>query len=101
MSYDIGQVTTVSEVEGLDAAEFEAVQKIRSGQTYSPLLIDNNVTRMETLALKKGLNFIRVEPRLTKNERGQVVDVQFAIVKGERIFVERIDIEGNTTTWTR
>jgi outer membrane protein insertion porin family len=98
LSYDIGKVSTVSEVEGLDAAEFEAVQKIRPGQTYSPLLIDNNITRMETLALKKGLNFIRVEPRLTRNERGQVIDVEFAIVRGERIFVERIDIEGNTTT---
>ena len=98
VSYDIGKVTTVSEVEGLDAAEFEAVQKINSGQTYSPLLIDNNITRMETLALKKGLNFIRIEPRLTKNERGQVVDVEIAIVRGEKVFVERIDIEGNTTT---
>lgn len=98
LSYDIGNVSTVSEVEGIDAAEFEAVQKISSGQTYSPLLIDNNITRMETLALKKGLNFIRVEPRITRNERGQVVDVVFAIVRGEKIFVERIDIEGNTTT---
>ena len=98
LSYDIGKVTTVSEVEGLDAAEFEAVQKIRPGQTYSPLLIDNNITRMETLALKKGLNFIRIEPRLTRNQRGQVVDVEFAIVRGEKVFVERIDIEGNTTT---
>ncbi len=34
LSYDIGKVTTVSEVEGLDAAEFEAVQKIRPGQTW-------------------------------------------------------------------
>lgn len=98
LSYNIGKVTTVSEVEGLDAAEFEAVQKIRPGQTYSPLLIDNNITRMETLALKKGLNFIRVEPRITRNERGQVVDVEFAIMRGEKVFVERIDIEGNTTT---
>ena len=98
VAYDIGAVTTVSEVEGLDAAEFQAVQKIRAGQTYSPLLIDNNITRMETLALKKGLNFVRVEPRITRNPAGQVVDVEFAIVRGERIFVERIDIEGNTTT---
>lgn len=98
LSYEIGEVTTVSEVEGIDAAEFAAVQKIRSGQTYSPLLIDNNITRMETLALKKGLNFVRVEPRITRNERGQVVDVEFAILRGEKIFVERIDIEGNTTT---
>jgi outer membrane protein insertion porin family len=98
MPYSIGAISTVSEVEGLDAAEFEAVQKIRTGQTYSPLLIDNNVTRMETLALKKGLNFIRVEPRITRDDRGQAIDIEFAIVRGERIFVERIDIEGNTTT---
>jgi outer membrane protein insertion porin family len=98
LPYSIGKVSTVSEVEGLDAAEFEAVQKIRTGQTYTPLLIDNNITRMETLALKKGLNFIRVEPRITRNDRGQMVDVQFAIVRGQRVFVERIDIEGNTTT---
>jgi outer membrane protein insertion porin family len=98
LPYSIGNVTTISEVEGLDAAEFEAVQKIRAGQTYSPLLIDNNITRMETLALKKGLNFIRVEPRITRNDRDQAVDIEFAIVRGERIFVERIDIEGNTTT---
>ncbi|WP_394347428.1 outer membrane protein assembly factor BamA [Rhodobacter sp. SY28-1] len=98
LPYTIGNISTVSEVEGLDAAEFEAVQKIRTGQTYSPLLIDNNITRMETLALKKGLNFIRVEPRITRNDRGQAVDIEFAIVRGERVFVERIDIEGNTTT---
>lgn len=98
LSYKIGKISTVSEVEGLDAAEFEAVQKIRTGQTYSPLLIDNNITRMETLALKKGLNFIRVEPRITRDNRGQAVDIEFAIVRGQRIFVERIDIEGNTTT---
>lgn len=98
LPYTIGAVSTVSEVEGVDAAEFEAVQKIRSGQTYTPLLIENNITRMETLALKKGLNFVRVEPRITRNDRGQAVDIEFAIVRGERVFVERIDIEGNATT---
>lgn len=98
LQHDIGEVTVISEVDGVDAAEFEAVTKIKTGQTYSPLLIDNNITRMETLALKKGLNFIRVEPRLTRDERNQRVNVEFAIVRGERVFVERIDIEGNATT---
>ncbi|MCB6177489.1 outer membrane protein assembly factor BamA [Rhodobacter sp. Har01] len=98
LSYTIGGVSTVSEVEGLDAAEFVAVQKIRTGQTYNPGLIDANIARMENLALKKGLNFIRVEPRITRDDRNQAVDIEFAIVRGERIFVERIDIEGNATT---
>lgn len=98
LPHEIGKVTVVSEVEGIDAAEFEAVTKIKAGQTYSPVLIDNNITRMESLALKKGLTFVRVEPRLTRDERNQIVNVEFAIVKGERVFVERIDIEGNATT---
>jgi outer membrane protein insertion porin family len=98
LPYSIGKISTVSEVEGIDAAEFESVQKIRTGQTYNPLLIDNNITRMENLALRKGLNFVRVEPRITRDDRNQAVDIEFAIVRGEKIFVERIDIEGNTTT---
>jgi outer membrane protein insertion porin family len=98
LPFTIGKTSTVSEVEGIDAAEFEAVQKIRTGQTYSPAIVENNIARMENLALKKGLNFVRVEPRVTRNERDQSLDIQFAIVRGERIFVERIDIEGNATT---
>ena len=98
LPYTIGAVSTVSEIDGVDAAEFEAVQKIRKGQTYNPALIENNIARMENLALKKGLNFVRIEPRVTRDDRNQAVDIEFAIVKGERIFVERIDIEGNSTT---
>lgn len=96
--FRIGQVSTVSEIDGVDSAEFEAVQRIRPGEVWSPALIDNNVARMENLALRKGLNFVRVDPRITRDERGGILDVEFAIVRGERIFVERIDIEGNTTT---
>lgn len=96
--FSIGAVSTVSEIEGVDAAEFEAVQKISSGTTYSPALIENNIARMENLALRKGLNFIRIDPRVTRNEADGTLDIQFALVRGERIFVERIDIEGNATT---
>lgn len=97
-SFKIGKVSTSSEIEGVDAAEFDAVSRLRQGVTYSPSIIDNNVTRMENLALRKGLNFIRVEPRFTRHDRDGTIDVAFVLVRGERIFVERIDIEGNTTT---
>ncbi|MCU0816587.1 MAG: outer membrane protein assembly factor BamA [Cypionkella sp.] len=96
--FRIGAISTVSEIDGVDAAEFEAVQRIRSGVLYSPATIENNIARMENLALRKGLNFVRVDPRITRNDRDGTLDIEFAIVRGERIFVERIDIEGNTTT---
>jgi len=97
-SFKVGRVSTVSEVEGVDAAEFDRLLKLRPGVVYSPSVIENNIARLENLALKKGLNFIRVDPRITRNERDLTLDVEFAITRGPRIFVERIDIEGNTTT---
>jgi outer membrane protein insertion porin family len=97
-SFTIGEVSTVSEIDGVDAGEFDAVRKLRTGVTYSPQVIDTNIARMENLALQSGLNFMRIEPRVQKNDREGTVDITFALVRGERIFVERIDIEGNTTT---
>uniref|UniRef100_UPI002F9496A2 outer membrane protein assembly factor BamA n=1 Tax=Pseudotabrizicola sp. L79 TaxID=3118402 RepID=UPI002F9496A2 len=96
--FRVGKISTVSEIDGLDASEFEAVQRIREGVVYSPSVIENNIARMENLALRKGLNFVRVDPRITRNDRDGTLDLEFAIVRGDRIFVERIDIEGNTTT---
>ncbi|WP_204114268.1 outer membrane protein assembly factor BamA [Shimia biformata] len=99
--FKFGKITILSEVKGLDAAEFEKAQKIRSGRTYTPLDVENNIARMETLAVRLGYDFIRVDPRITRNDRDLTLDVEFALVKGDRIFVERIDIEGNTTTLDR
>lgn len=96
--FRFGDITAVSEIEGLDAAEFEALLKIRSGVVYSPAIVENNIARLENLALQKGLTFVAIEPRITRNERDLTLDVQFALVRGEKVFVERIDIEGNTTT---
>lgn len=96
--YKFGQITTISEVPELDAKDFEGLAKIRSGRIYSPTDVDYAVTRMEEVALRKGVNFVRVDPRITRDPRTQTLNVEFALVRGERVFVERIDIEGNTTT---
>lgn len=97
-SFRFGRVTATSEVEGVDAAEFEALLRKREGSTYSPSVVENNIARLENLATRKGLNFVRVEPRITRNDRDLTLDVEYALVRGQRVFVERIDIEGNNTT---
>tara|TARA_R110002096_G_scaffold92853_6_gene209580 strand:+ start:2572 stop:4923 length:2352 start_codon:yes stop_codon:yes gene_type:complete len=97
-SFKFGKVSTVSEVDGIDAEEFRKMVKLRTGTTYSPSVIETNIARLENLALQKGLNFVSIEPRITRNERAQTLDIAFAITRGPRVFVERIDIQGNTTT---
>jgi outer membrane protein insertion porin family len=96
--FSFGKITTSSELNTVDAAEFQAALKLSPGTVYSPALVDSSIARLERLALQKGLNFVRVEPRITRNDRDFTLDIDFALIRGERIFVERIDIEGNTTT---
>ncbi|MEQ9693438.1 outer membrane protein assembly factor BamA [Shimia sp. SDUM112013] len=99
--FAFGNITTTSEIAEADPAEYLDALKIKPGVIYSPSLVENSIARMENLALKQGLDFVRVDPRITRNERDLTLDVEFAIVRGPRIFIERIDIEGNTATLDR
>lgn len=96
--FRFGTITTTSSVPGADADEFQAALKLRPGIVYTPTQVENSITRLERLAVRKGIDFLRVEPRITRNDRDLTLDIEFALVRGPRIFVERIDIEGNTTT---
>jgi outer membrane protein insertion porin family len=96
--FRFGDVTVVSEVDGINAADYAAELRVDAGDIFSPNTLELNIARMENLAERRGLRFIRAEPRFTRDNRNRRVDVEFAIVRGERIFVERIDIQGNTTT---
>ncbi|GGH19054.1 outer membrane protein assembly factor BamA [Cribrihabitans marinus] len=99
--FSFGNVSVVSEIPGVQAGPYSEAVKVRPGVTYSPSLVDNEIARLERLGLRRGVDFMRVEPRVTRNDRSLTLNVEFALVKGPRIFVERIDIEGNTTTLDR
>jgi outer membrane protein insertion porin family len=99
--FSFGSISVASEINGVSAADFEGVARIRSGATYSPVPIDNDVERLERLAVDRGLRFVRVEPRITRNPRDLTLDVQYVLTNAPRVFVERIDIQGNSTTLDR
>ncbi len=99
--YDFGAVTVSSAIPEADPAEFQRVVRAGRGQTYSPTAIENDIARIEALALRQGINFLTVDPRITRDPAGGLLNVEYALVRGERIFVERIDIEGNSTTLDR
>lgn len=96
--YRYGALSVASEVPELDAAAFGKILNIRSGQIYSPVRVDDNIARIERQILRDGIEFVQVEPRIERDPRNQTLDIVFTLVRGPRIFVERIDIEGNTNT---
>ena len=99
--FRIGDVGISSEVAGLDAARYADRVNVGRGVIYSPQTIDRVIAGIEDQARRDGYSFVRVDPRITRNNRDLTLDVDFTIVRGPRLFVERIDIEGNATTLDR
>ena len=99
--YRFGNVSVASEIPGVDGQAFLREVTVRPGTVYTPVAIERSILEMEELALREGIDFARIEPRLIRDPRNLQVGVQFVVSRGPRVFVERIDIEGNTTTLDR
>ncbi|MEV8465586.1 outer membrane protein assembly factor BamA [Fluviibacterium sp. DFM31] len=99
--FKIGTVDLATDVPGLDLALFDGAIKIRQGQTYSPARLDDTIARLERRAIEEGIDFIRADPVVDRDDTNLTLNLTFNLTRGPRIFVERIDIEGNSTTLDR
>lgn len=99
--YRVGEVNIVSEIAGADPDVYGRAVRLNTGEIYSPVSIDEDIARIEELAVDNELPFLRVEPRIDRDDRNLSLSVTYVLIEGDRVFIERIDIEGNTTTLDR
>jgi len=86
-----------------DRVELDRLNNIdvRSGQTYNASKVESIIERIAFNMADDGFPFVDVAPRVVKNDQSRTIDIEFEIVRTPRVFVERIDIEGNTQTLDR
>jgi outer membrane protein insertion porin family len=99
--YEFGEITIISLEDDIDAEEYLDLNTIKSGSTYIASQIDDVLERIDHQASSEGKNFVQSTPRVTRNDVDRTLDIEISIVRGPRRFVERIDIEGNSTTLDR
>ena len=99
--FEFGKIITTSNISDVDTVDFKDFVGIKEGKVYSPDLVENTITILENKASQLGFDFIRVEPRVTRNDLDLTLDVEFVLLRGPRVFIERIDISGNSTTLDR
>lgn len=102
--YSNGEVSVVSEMAGVDAAAFEDLVETDPGDTYDADLVQRTIKQMQEFAARQGVNFLEVRPSANKRrgENGEpIIDIAYTLVEGPRVYVERIEIEGNSRTLDR
>ena len=96
--YKIGDISIKSQISEVDVKPMYKEVLIEQGDWYNAQKIEKTVTALTDELGKKGFAFVDVEPQLVRHTASSKIDVIFNINEGERIFVDRINISGNTRT---
>jgi len=101
IKYKFGELTVESELDALDTKLLKAFVRIKPGSLYKNQRIDDAVDSLTFAAGASGYAFVDVRPQRTRNRDKRTVDVNFVVNEGPRVYVERIDVVGNTQTLDR
>jgi len=96
--YKFGKVAVETTLQKLDKTVLESLVPVKTGQTYQDEQIEQATDALTFAAGAAGFAFVDVRPRYTPDRDKGVVDVTFQVNEGPRVYVDRIDIVGNTQT---
>jgi outer membrane protein insertion porin family len=96
--YSFGKVVINSKIKELDPATLRKVVPIQEGSTYNAELIDKSIDALTNSAGTKGYAFAEVHPRIRRDRVARKIEVDFDIAQGQRVYIEKINIVGNTRT---
>jgi outer membrane protein insertion porin family len=96
--YRFGKIDVQTELQKLDKNVLKALIPFRRGDTYQDEKIEQATDALTFAAGAAGFAFVDVRPRYTPNRARGTVDVTFDVREGPRVYVDRIDIVGNTRT---
>jgi outer membrane protein insertion porin family len=68
------------------------------GATYDQSLMDKTVERLTLVISEQGYAFARVRPKAERDATGRAINVTYVIDEGPRVYIERININGNLRT---
>ena len=97
--YRFGKLNvTTGDVRRLNGDVLRQLLPIQEGQVYQADRIEAAVDTLTFAAGAAGFAFVDIRPRYTPNRETTTVDVTFEVREGPRVYVERIDVIGNTRT---
>ncbi|OYW54810.1 MAG: outer membrane protein assembly factor BamA [Hyphomicrobium sp. 32-62-53] len=98
LPYNFGAVTVENGLPELNASALNGEVITYQGDTYNAQNIDKTVERLTLATAEQGFPFARVRPRATPDAATQTIGVVYAIDEGPRVYIERINVIGNTRT---
>ena len=96
--YKFGDVKVDSNLRDFDSDTMTSQLNIEDGAWYNAKTIEDITEQLTELAGTFGYAFADVRPQFNRNKDDLTMDVTLVISEAPRVYVERIDVNGNTLT---
>lgn len=96
--YRFGKIEIRSEIPDIDTEALKTAIAAKEGDWYNADLIETSINTLSDRLGDLQYAFTEIDPLLQRNPETQTVDLLFEINESPRVFVERIDIQGNIGT---
>ena len=96
--YKFGDVTVESQLRDFDSERMTENLPMKTGDWYDAKAVEDTVEQITELAGTFGYAFADVQPRFDRSKDDLTMSVNFVIREAPRVYVERVDVNGNTLT---
>jgi outer membrane protein insertion porin family len=96
--YRIGRIDVISNLPALSPGLVRPRLRMSEGDVYNAEAIEKSVEDMTVESAKQGFAFASVRPGADRRSETRTVNLVFTVEEGQRAYIERINIRGNTKT---
>jgi outer membrane protein insertion porin family len=96
--YKFGDIKVESQLRDFNGEQLAQRLSIKKGQWYNAKTVEDTVDALTETVGSFGYAFADVRPDFQRNKDKQTMSVTFRIAEAPRVYVERIDVNGNTLT---
>ncbi|MBF97054.1 MAG: Outer membrane protein assembly factor BamA [Alphaproteobacteria bacterium MarineAlpha9_Bin4] len=95
--YKFGNVNVDIEIKNYNKSDILKSINIKKNNWYSATRVDENITKLTESLIDSGSPFINIIPKLDR-KKNNIIDVKFIIKPGQKKYINKIIISGNTRT---
>jgi len=99
--YRVGKIDITSNLRNVDPQSLRRDVTVTEGDWYDGDAVETSTEALADAVGLRGVPFVEVTPRVTRDRENSRVDIGFEVGEGPRNYIERIDIRGNSRTADR
>jgi len=98
LPYRLSSVSVSTNLPDVKESDLKRQLRLSEGDTYNGDLVEKTVEALTREVARSGYAFASARPRADRDVEHHTIALNFVIEEGPRVYIERINIHGNTRT---